>query len=139
MSTSLIFHWILENKEWLFSGLGILVITSAWAFYRFLNRPSAPAYKKTYFTGDHKWSYEDRTHNIEIFYPQPFKYKPNLILHFPDKHFAPRGTRFDHPQKGAREPIYKLIEQRQDGFIIEICSLGQYGPSLKWKAQGIVS
>jgi len=139
VSTSLIFHWILENKEWLFSGLGIFVITSAWAFYRFSNRLSDPTGKQTSFTGDHKWSYEDRVHKTEIFYPQPFKYTPNLNLVFPDKHFAPRGRRIDGPQEGVREPIYKLIEQRQDGFVIEICSLGQYGPSFKWKAQGIVS
>ena len=49
------FDWIIDNKEWLFSGVGILLFTSLLASLRFFKRRRNPK-RQIIFKGHHEWA-----------------------------------------------------------------------------------
>ena len=130
------FDWIIDNKEWLFSGAGILVITSILTLLRFFKR-RRNVKRQIIFKGYHKWARGDCPLRTEIFYPQPFDSTPNLTVLFPERRISPKGRRIlPNTGSGHSRPVYELIEQRSDGFVIEIRSIGQFDPHLHWQARG---
>ena len=133
------FDWIIDNKDWLFSGAGILLITSLLAALRFIKRRRNPK-RQIIFKGHHEWARTRRSHQIEIFYPQPFASTPNLTISFPNRRMSPKGRRiYPDTGRGYRSPVYQLIEQRSDGFVIRILSLGQFDPQLDWQSKGVTT
>ena len=66
---------------------------------------------------------------VEVFYPTPFKYAPNLAIRF--HQMNPSGRRVDVGEPS--EPEYKITEQRRDGFKLEVLSFtkGAYIPIIE--------
>ncbi len=134
-------EWLRENKEWFFSGAGLFILTvlfyfSKW-FRRKINRHRSTEAGTLMVSGEYRWAKNDLPHKTEIFYPQPFIFIPNLLISFPEKKSRPRVRHYDVGSPQDHLPTYNLIQQRNDGFIIEIKRCGDYKPYFLWKARGV--
>jgi len=69
-------------------------------------------------------------YEAKVFYSKPFEYTPNLTIHF-QKWEDPAG----YGWTGYEPPKYR-IEQRFDGFRMEVLSLGSHKPIIEWQAKG---
>lgn len=69
---------------------------------------------------------------VEVFYPKPFKNSPNLTIRFPKK----RTWGVTGVDRRSTRPEYRIIEQRPDGFVLSVLSLGLYEPQIQWIASG---
>ena len=133
-------EWLLENKEWIFSGIGVVFLSgSLKALYKLNNRKKINK-GLTVFEGNHEWSWKKNEYVIDIYYPEPFDSMPNLTLDFPKKEDSNLITMRDgiwrNYGKNLPKPIYTISEQRSDGFVAVIKSLGYYKPYFTWKATG---
>lgn len=72
---------------------------------------------------------------VEVFYPQPFKYTPNLTIRFPKKIADLLRAVTSGPPMDPL--IYRITEQRPDGFKLRVHRLGSSKPVIKWQAEGL--
>jgi hypothetical protein len=135
-------EWILNNKEWFFQGLGVFILSTFLGLIPIVRRRSRVHQGQVVFTGKHEWAWQEKQHVVEIFYPQPFDYAPNLTIDFPkqeDSHMVvSRYGGWINYGSNPPKPIYTLRQQHPEGFVIEIKSLGYYKPFFKWKAEGVI-
>lgn len=122
--------YLAKNKEWIFSGIGVLVLSTIVAVVRHvLNRrrfgstsPKLVASTETQ-SGTFVIPIEDREMH-KIFYPRTFKRPPFLTVNCVDGKIG-----------------LKVKEQRPDGFLLETYIRGSaYGSlggiKISWDAQG---
>ena len=87
-------------------------------------------------TGTHSLPHPHTGIEVEVFYPKPFKYNPNLTIQFPERKMIA-----GRPAPGSLDgglPGYQITEQRSDGFKVKILSLSvYYRPVIKWQAEGL--
>jgi hypothetical protein len=125
------FNYILENKQWIFSGIGVSVLIFIVATVRYLvgrlNSVQEPSKTQkssgTVQTGS--FVIDVGAHDVmEIFYPTPFKSPPYL------KVWCSSG--------GIG---LQIKDQRSDGFLLEPYGSGwgsHAGITVVWEAQGCV-
>ena len=124
-----ILEYIAKNKEWIFSGIGVLFLSATFLFVRNLlnksrprNRPEEPNPPNTkVLRGNITLPLgSDKAHSV--FYPRRFQNPPFLTVHF------------------VRGRIgLDLVEQRSDGFKISTHSGGWAsgdGVEIEWVAEG---
>ena len=71
---------------------------------------------------------------VEVFYPKPLKYTPNLVIRFP-KRIITGKNHIVNKQIGP--PRHEVTEQRPDGFKLKVLSLSRYyKPVIEWQAKG---
>lgn len=133
-------EWLLDNKQWLFSGIGVLFLSGLLEIIRKLNKRKNVDNGLTIFKGKHAWSWKKKEYLTKIYYPEPFDNIPNLTLDFPKKEdsnlIVMQEGIWKNYGHNLPKPHYIIPEQRPDGFVIEINSLGYYKPYFTWEAVG---
>lgn len=134
-------NWMLENKEWLFSGMGVFLLSLIIQVVRVLKKRTKLKEGRKIFSGEHGRSWNCTQHTIEVFYPEPFDTVPYLIIQFPKEEdseiIVNRDGLWHNYGRNLPKPIYSLVEQRPEGFVLKVNSLGYYKPFFRWKAEGL--
>jgi len=127
----------------LHSILGIYILYDAyknWPKSELLEK-SKPSNEFTIFEGNQDLYGLDEKNELDVFYPKPFKHRPNLNVTFPEKEDM-RGLieRYkiykDYDAEHPKPPKYSIVNQRSDGFRLRISSFGYYKPIIYWQAKG---
>jgi hypothetical protein len=129
-------HWLYQNKEWVFSGIGVFLIGGTITIFLALYRKQQTVQPRsrlnnklntTLLKGTIHFAFRGTVREQQVFYPVPFKAVPYLRVQFIDGHFDD----------------LEITEQRLDGFRIRVGggvshTVGR-DIEMKWEAEGIIA
>lgn len=120
------FRYLMTNKQWIFSGIGVLALSLLIGVIvhvvRWANQTVSPTQTATGLATQREILEVPKLGDYEVFYPRPFNSVPNL-------NFNKKIGSLYVPSE------YEVLEQRKDGFKIRMLSIGD-GRAIEWIATG---